>query len=71
MTETEPEIILDQETANVRETGGCFVQTIPKRWTKRPKIIKMLAEAYLFLTFKDGKLLIEIRKPEEGEVIEA
>lgn len=70
MSETESEIILDQERANLRETGGCRVQTIPKRWTRRPKLTKMLAEAYLFLTIKDGKLVIEIRRPQEGEVIE-
>lgn len=70
MSERESEIILDQERANLRETGGCHVQTMPKRWTKRPSLTKMLAEAYLFLTIKDGKLVIEIRKPKEGEVIE-
>ena len=70
MSETESEIILDQERANPRDTGGCHVQTIPKRWTRRPKLTKMLAEAYLFLTIKDGKLVIEIRRPTEGEVTE-
>jgi len=69
MTERES-VILDQEKANPRQTGGCEVQTIPKRWTKRPTLAKMLAEAYLFLTTKDGKLIIEIRRPKEGEVIE-
>lgn len=70
MSDTESEIVLDQEKAHVRESGGCHVQTMPKRWTRRPKLAKMLAEAYLFLTVKDGKLLIEIRRPKEGEVIE-
>ena len=70
MSETEPEIILDQEKAHVRESGGCHVQTMPKRWTRRGKLSKMLADAYLFLTMKDGKLVIEIRRPKEGEVIE-
>jgi len=71
MSERESEIILDHEKAHVRESGGCHVQTMPKRWTRRPKLIKMLAEAHLFLTMKEGKLIIEIRKPKEGEVIEA
>lgn len=70
MNESESDIILDQEKAHVRETGGCHVQTMPKRWTRRPKLSKMLAEAYLFLTIKNGKLLIEIRRPQKGEVIE-
>jgi len=70
MSETESEIILDQERANPRPSGGCEVQTIPRRWTRRRDVLNMLAEAYLFLTMKDGKLLIEIRRPKEGEVIE-
>lgn len=70
MSESEREIILDQEKAHLRESGGCHVQTMPKRWTKRPPLTKMLAEAYLFLTIKDGKLVIEIRRPKKGEVIE-
>jgi len=70
MSETESEMIFDQEKAHPRKTGGCEVQTIPRRWTKRPKILKMLAEAYLFLKLKDGELVIEIRRPKEGEVTE-
>jgi len=70
MSKRESEVILDQEKAHLRESGGCHVQTMPKRWTRRPKLTKMLAEAYLFLTIKDGKLVIEIRKPKEGEVFE-
>jgi len=70
MSEAESEIVLDQEKAHLRETGGCHVQTMPKRWTRRPKLIKMLAEAYVFLTMKDGKLVVEIRRPKKGELIE-
>jgi len=70
MSETESEIILDQEKAHPRTTGGCVVQTIPKRMTKRASLMKMLAEAYVFLSLKDGELVIEIRRPKEGEVIE-
>lgn len=63
-------IVLDQEKAHARKTGGCDVQTIPKRWTRRQKVQQMLAGAYLFLTLKDGNLMIEIRRPKEGELIE-
>ena len=70
MSEEKP-IVMDQEKANPRKVAGCEVQTIPKRWTKRPKVLNMLAEAYLFLTVKDGTLVIEIRRPKEGEVIES
>lgn len=70
MSERELEIVLDQEKANPRSTGGCLVQTIPKRMTKRARLMKMLTEAYLFLTIKDGELIIEIRRPKKGEVIE-
>jgi len=61
---------LDQEEANPRKTGGCEVQTIPKRWTRRSDVRKLLAGAYLFLTLKDGKLIIEIRRPKEGEILD-
>lgn len=67
----EKSIVMDQEKANPRQVSGCEVQTIPKRWTKRPRVVDMLAEAYLFLTVKDGTLVIEIRRPKQGEVIES
>ena len=68
--EKDHSIVLDQEKANVRPVAGCQVQTIPKRMIKRSVVRKMLAEAYLFLSIKDGELVIEIRRPKEGEVLE-
>lgn len=70
MNSKEKTIVLDQEKANPRQVAGCVVQTIPARMTKRSVVMKMLAEAYLFLSIKDGELVIEIRRPKEGEVLE-
>jgi len=63
-------VVLDQEKAHPRKVGGCVVQTIPKRMTKRSVVRKMLAEAYLFLEVRNGELVIEIRRPKEGELFE-
>ena len=63
-------LVLDQEKANVRPVAGCEVQTIPKRMMKRSVVRKMLTEAYLFLEVKNGELVIEIRRPKEGELFE-
>lgn len=70
MSEKESVIVLDQEKANPRDSGGCKVQTIPKRWTRRLNLREMLTGAYLFLILKNGNMIIEIRRPKEGEVIE-
>lgn len=61
---------IDHQKANVRHGPDCMVQTMPKRWWNRPDVRNMLSEAYLFLELKDGHLVIEIRRPTEGEVIE-
>lgn len=71
MNEENNAIILDQEKANPRQVAGCVVQTIPARMTKRSVVMKMLAEAYLFLSIKNGELVIEIRRPKKGEVLES
>jgi len=62
-------ILLDSADANIRKVGGCSVQTIPRRWTKRFDLRGFLGSPKLKIELikENGVPHIEIRIVENEE----
>jgi len=64
--ETDEKELFDKVDANVRKTGGCYVQTMPKKW-KDMLWLKdfwqklMEGQGEIRLIRENGKPVIEIR----------
>ena len=65
---TEEKVLLDSETAKIREVAGVSVQSIPKRWIRRADLQAFFNSALeIALVLDNGEKTIVIRRVHKEE----